>query len=287
MLKFDIVHQSSTNPLTIPEGTSSIRTCVTSPPYWGLRDYGSEEQLGQESDYRDYIKNLVAVFDNVRDVLENDGTVWVNIGDTYVGTGHKGDWKDPKNPKGRNGQSIALNNKVEGMKSKDMMGIPWRFAIAMQDAGWYLRSDVIWEKPNAMPSPVADRPVSSYEHVFLFAKNKKYYYNYEAVQEERLDGKGFRRQRDVWRINTVPFKGAHFAVFPEELVNRCILASSEKGDTVLDPFSGSGTTGIASLKSGRHYVGIEANIDYVKMSQERIQNTLNEIKSPPLQLFDN
>lgn len=287
MLKFDIVHQSSTNPLMIPEGTSNIRTCVTSPPYWGLRDYGSEEQLGQENDYRDYIKNLVAVFDNVRDVLENDGTVWVNIGDTYVGTGHKGDWKDPKNPKGRNGQSIALNNKVEGMKSKDMMGIPWRFAIAMQDAGWYLRSDVIWEKPNAMPSPVADRPVSSYEHVFLFAKNKKYYYNYEAVQEERLDGKGFRRQRDVWRINTVPFKGAHFAVFPEELVNRCILASSEKGDTVLDPFSGSGTTGIASLKSGRHYVGIEANIDYVKMSQERIQNTLNEIKSPPLQLFDN
>lgn len=287
MLKFDIVHQSSTNPLMIPEGTSNIRTCVTSPPYWGLRDYGSEEQLGQENDYRDYIKNLVAVFDNVRDVLENDGTLWVNIGDTYVGTGHKGDWKDPKNPKGRNGQSIALNNKVEGMKSKDMMGIPWRFAIAMQDAGWYLRSDVIWEKPNAMPSPVADRPVSSYEHVFLFAKNKKYYYNYEAVQEERLDGKGFRRQRDVWRINTVPFKGAHFAVFPEELVNRCILASSEKGDTVLDPFSGSGTTGIASLKSGRHYVGIEANIDYVKMSQERIQNTLNEIKSPPLQLFDN
>jgi len=271
-----IAHHNSKNPLIIPENTSEIRTCVTSPPYWGLRDYGSDEQLGQEPSHLDFISNLVGVFENVKDVLAKDGTLWVNIGDTYVGTGHKGNWVDPKNPKGRNGQSIALNNKVEGLKPKDMIGIPWKFAFAMQEAGWYLRSDIIWEKPNAMPSPVTDRPVSSYEHVFLFSKNRKYFYDWEAVQEDTRDGSGKkRRQRDVWRINTTPFKGAHFAVFPEELVRSCILAGSQEGDTVLDIFSGSGTTGIAALKNNRNYIGIEANEEYVKLSQERIDSSVH------------
>lgn len=263
-----ILEQSSMD--AIDTDVSNIRTCVTSPPYWGLRDYGHEGQLGQESTYQEYIDNLVQVFNNVRQVLAKDGTLWVNLGDTYVGTGHKGDLVDPKNPKGRNGQSKALNNKVEGLKPKDMIGIPWHFAFAMQQKGWYLRSDIIWEKPNAMPSPVTDRPVSSYEHIFLFSKNRKYFYDWEAVAEQTTDGKSKRRQRDVWHINTTPFKGAHFAVFPEELVLNCILAGSAEGDTVLDPFNGSGTTGLVSLKNGRNYVGVEKSSEYVQLSQERL-----------------
>lgn len=249
----------------------SIRTCVTSPPYWGLRDYDSEGQLGQETHPDFFIDSLVEVFSSVRDVLTKDGTLWINIGDTYVGTGHKGAWVDPKNPKGRNGQSFALNHKVEGLKSKDMIGIPWKLAFALQKDGWYLRSDIIWEKPNAMPSPVTDRPVSSYEHIFLLAKSKQYYFNYESIMEESA-GKGpKRRNRDVWKINTKPFKGAHFAVYPKELVEKCIHAGSETGDTVLDPFSGSGTTGIAALNLGRNYIGIEANKDYLDLSKRRIK----------------
>lgn len=252
----------------------SIQTCITSPPYWGLRDYLTENQLGQETHPQYFIENLVKVFDNVKDVLAKDGTLWVNIGDTYVGTGHKKDIVDPKYPHGRNGQSFALNNKVEGMKKKDMIGIPWMFAFAMRDAGWYLRSDIIWEKPNAMPSPVKDRPVSSYEHIFLFSKKNKYYYDYESVQEERLDGKGFKRQRDVWHVNTKPYKEAHFAVYPEKLITPCILAGSREGDTVLDPFSGSGTTGLAALRNDRNYIGIEQNSDYIDLSVNRINNEL-------------
>lgn len=251
--------------------SDSIRTCITSPPYWGLRDYGSEGQLGQEEHPDLFIKSLVEIFGAVRETLTRDGTLWVNLGDTYVGTGHKGNWTDPKNPKGRNGQSFALNHKVDGLKAKDMIGIPWKLAFALQADGWYLRSDIIWEKPNAMPSPVADRPVSSYEHIFLLAKSKKYFFDYEAIMEETVDGVTKRRSRDVWRINTKPFKGAHFAVYPTELVDKCIRAGSSEGDSVLDPFSGSGTTGIAALNLNRNYVGIEENIDYLDLSKKRIK----------------
>jgi DNA modification methylase len=253
---------------------NSVRTCITSPPYWGLRDYEAEEQIGQEETPDEYVKSLVEVFSSVRDALTKDGTLWINIGDTYVGTGHKGNSRDPKNPEGRNGQVRALNNKVAGLKPKDMIGIPWRLAFALQADGWYLRSDIIWNKPNQLPSPVKDRPVSSYEHVFLLSKSKSYYYNYEAVKEDRVDGKGKRSQRDVWSINTKPYKGAHFAVYPKELILPCVLAGSEIGDTVIDPFSGSGTTGIAALENDRNYIGFESNPKYAKLSADRFKKEI-------------
>lgn len=256
--------------------SEKVNMCVTSPPYWGLRNYGSEDQLGQESSPFEFVKNMVEVFSGVKDILADDGTLWLNIGDTYVGTGSKGSHVDPKNPNGRNGQSVALNNKVDGLKPKDMIGIPWRLAMALQDAGWYLRSDIIWSKPNQMPSPVTDRPVSSYEHIFLLSKSKKYFYDYESVMESRADGQGSRRQRDVWSINTTPFKGAHFAVFPQELVLPCVLAGSRKGDTVFDPFSGSGTTGIVALNNNRNYVGMEVNPEFRDLSIQRLND---EVKS--------
>jgi site-specific DNA-methyltransferase (cytosine-N4-specific) len=258
---------------TLPE--ESIQTCITSPPYWGLRTYGSVGEIGQEDTPEEYVDTMVEVFKKVKQVLKKDGTVWLNIGDTYVGTGHKGDWKDPKNPEGRNGQVIALNHKVAGLKPKDMIGIPWRVAFALQKDGWYLRSDIIWSKPNQMPSPVTDRPVSSYEHVFLLSKSRKYFYDYKAVEEPTTDGKSTRRQRDVWQINTKPYPEAHFAVYPTELVNPCVKAGSRVGDTVLDVFSGSGTTGVAALNLGRNYVGIESNPTYAELSITRLSKEVN------------
>jgi site-specific DNA-methyltransferase (cytosine-N4-specific) len=253
----------------LPE--ESIQTCITSPPYWGLRTYGSVGEIGQEDTPEEYVDTMVEVFKKVKQVLAKDGTVWLNIGDTYVGTGHKGDWKDPKNPEGRNGQVVALNHKVEGLKPKDMIGIPWRVAFALQKDGWYLRSDIIWLKPNQMPSPVKDRPVSSYEHVFLLSKSRKYFYDYKAVEEPTTDGKKMRRQRDVWQINTKPYPEAHFAVYPTELVIPCVKAGSKVGDTVLDVFSGSGTTGVAALNHKRNYVGIESNPSYAELSLKRLK----------------
>lgn len=254
----------------------SVQSCITSPPYWGLRDYGSENQIGQESTPEEYVESLVSLFREIRRVLRGDGTVWLNIGDTYVGTGDKGKSKDPKAPKNRNGQTIALNHKVAGLKSKDMIGIPWKVAFALQADGWFLRSDIIWSKSNVLPSPVKDRPVSSYEHLFLFSKSRKYYYDYKAVQEERVDGKGKRSQRDVWNIKLTPIKDAdsHVAVYPKELVLPCILAGSKEGDTILDPFSGSGTTGIVAIANDRNYIGCEANSDYVKLSEKRFTKEL-------------
>lgn len=256
--------------------TGSIQTCITSPPYWGLRTYGSVGEIGQENTPEEYVDSIVEVFKKVKQVLKPDGTVWLNLGDTYVGTGHKGNTKDPKNPEGRNGQVVALNNKVEGLKPKNMIGIPWRVAFALQKDGWYLRSDIIWVKPNQMPSPVKDRPVSSYEHIFLLSKSRKYFYDYKAVEEPTTDGKTTRRQRDVWHINTKPYPEAHFAVYPTELITPCIKAGTREGDTVLDIFSGSGTTGVAALNLKRNYVGIESNPSYADLSLKRLKKeTIN------------
>jgi DNA modification methylase len=246
----------------------SVQTVITSPPYWGLRDYGSEGQLGQEDTPYEFIENLVEIFRDVRRVLKDNGTVWLNLGDSYVGTGNKGDYKDPKYSNGRNGQSIALNNKVEGLKSKDLIGIPWRVALALQADDWYLRSDIIWHKPNVMPEPVKDRPTKAHEYVFLLSKSPKYFYDHEAVREDSLSGK--RNRRSVWSVNTKPFKGAHFAVYPTELVEPCVLAGSQPNDTVLDIFSGSGTTGVVSLQNGRNYIGIELNPEYALISEKRL-----------------
>ena len=232
----------------------SVNTCVTSPPYWGLRDYGNGDQLGQEETPEKFVDNLVNVFREVRRVLREDGTVWLNLGDSYCGTGHKGDTKDMfiSGGKARNGQSFALNNKVEGLKSKDLIGIPWRVAFALQADGWYLRQDIIWHKPNPMPESVQDRCTKSHEYIFLLSKSPKYYYDIEAIKEETLTQDNQNRDRDktklnntpgrtkmeglktnnyetrnkrsVWSISTKPYKEAHFATYPPELIKPCILA---------------------------------------------------------------
>lgn len=255
--------------------SESVRTCVTSPPYWGLRDYGSENQLGQESTPEEYVENLVDIFRGVKNALTDDGTLWLNLGDSYVGTGHKGNLTDPKNPKSRNGQKFALNNKVAGLKPKDMIGIPWRVAFALQADGWFLRSEIIWEKPNALPSAVKDRPVSSHEHIFLLSKSRNYFYDYNTVKEPTLDGKRMRSQRDVWHVNVKPYPDAHIAVYPKELIVPCIKAGSAAGDMVLDPFSGSGTTGVVALGYGRSYLGLESNSEYIDLSKKRINQEVS------------
>ena len=340
---------------TIPDGT--VDCCVTSPPYYGLRDYGTatwvggdpscphyrtskksdktatghknmmetghavgdaiyktvcpicgavrvDNQIGLEETPDEYIDRLVTVFREVKRVLRDDGTLWLNIGDSYCGTGDNGNYKDPKNPEGRNGQAVAKNKRIDGIKSKDMIGIPWMLAFALRADGWYLRQDIIWHKPNPMPESVKDRCVKSHEYIFLFSKKPRYFFDYKAIQEESkwngkdkrsgkgrisYDGKrteggvektkaqqsfvsiaGRRNKRDVWRIATRPYKEAHFATFPEQLIEPCILAGSRPNGIVLDPFFGSGTTGVVAEKFGRRYIGIELNEEYIELAKKRL-----------------
>lgn len=295
---------------TLPE--ESVNCCVTSPPYYALRDYGMEGQIGREETPKEYISHLTDVFTEVRRVLRSDGTLWLNISDTYAGKSNQGSSIDPKNPKGRNGQTVALNNKVEGCKPKDMIGIPWMLAFALRDSGWYLRNDIIWMKENPMPESAKDRCARCYEHIFLFSKSRKYHFDYKAISEpiapatrKRLKcavgennkfGKAIpgqpqsqpinrprehgsisddeinplRNKRDVWVINTVPFKGNHYAVYPPKLVETCLLAGCPEGGIVLDPFMGSGTTGMVAKQMNRHYVGIELNPEFTEMAYRRI-----------------
>ena len=293
---------------TLP--AESVHCCVTSPPYYGLRDYGADGQIGCEETPERYIERLAAVFREVWRVLRPDGTLWVNIADTYCGTGSKGNHYDPKNPKGRTGQQVSVNHKADGCKKKDLIGIPWLLAFALRSDGWYLRNAAIWVKGNTMPESVKDRLTRSYEFVFLFAKSERYYYNAAAIAEpvaaatpERLKrGRGqhkyadsipgqtaqtinrpraagaipdvympvFRNKRDVWNINTVPYGGAHFAAFPPKLAETCILAGCPPGGVVLDPFIGSGTAGLVAVQTGRRYIGIDINAEYCRLADERI-----------------
>jgi DNA modification methylase len=250
----------------------SVRTCITSPPYWGLRDYGNENQIGLEKTPEQYVAGMVEVFAGVHRVLADDATLWLNLGDSYVGTGSKGKYKDPKHAEGRNGQVVAVNNKVEGLRSKNLVGIPWRVAFALQEFGWYLRQDIIWAKPNPMPESVTDRCTKSHEYLFLLSKSPKYYYDDFAIKEPTVTPNGLRNKRDVWTIPTKPFKGAHFAVMPEALVEPCVLAGSQQGDLVLDPFAGSGTVGVVALRHERNFVGIEVNLEYAQLAHDRIFN---------------
>jgi len=320
---------------TLPD--KSVQMCVTSPPYYGLRDYGVDGQIGLEDTPEQFIQRLVDVFREVRRVLKDDGTLWVNIGDSYCGTGNKGDYKDPKNPNGRNGQKMAVNGKLGGAyKSKDLIGIPWMLAFALRADGWYLRQDIIWHKPNPMPESVKDRCTKAHEYIFLLSKSKKYYFDSKSISEpvaqstidrlqQNIDAKagsviqggeyskpmkacmpkfggskygdscdthfrtksgreynpipcgdgGYprRNKRDVWTVTTKPYKGAHFATFPEDLIEPCILAGSQKGDLVLDPFNGAATTGVVCHRLGRDYLGIELNPEYVQLSTERLSLT--------------
>lgn len=250
--------------------------CVTSPPYFGLRDYGVDGQIGLEQRAPEYVLALVDVFDMVRNVLSDDGVLFVNIGDTYAG------FKDGKlsphssnsnKQRGMPKEGAPHRSKklleLDGFKNKEMMGIPWRFAFAMQDAGWYLRQDIIWAKPNYTPECVRDRFVRSHEHVFLFTKRDRYYFDGDAVRVPAGNGETKLRP-DVWNVPVSKYKGAHFATFPAALIEPCILAGSRVGDVVLDPFVGSGTTAQVALQHGRKYLGCELNPEYKHLQDERI-----------------
>jgi DNA modification methylase len=347
--------------------TGSVQTCVTSPPYWALRDYGTatwiggnencehikdstktktfgnddfnknrpsrqetktagyfydsicelcgavkeDNQIGLEQTPNDYVEQLCQVFDEVWRVLSDDGTLWLNLGDSYKPSGNS------STKKGLNERTFGKTFKSDkqssdqghldrsgftsdGVKPKDLVGIPWRVAFALQARGWYLRSEIIWHKPNPMPESVTDRPTKSHEHIFLLSKSSKYFYDHEAIKEDAIwssderNGKGRitydgkrtgetgkgqeafvaitekRNKRDVWTIPTKPFSGAHFAVYPAALITPCVLAGSRIGDTVLDPFSGSGTTGIVAIQNARNYIGTELNPEYAALSEKRI-----------------
>ena len=329
--KSRIITGDALNVLTkIPD--NHIDCCITSPPYYGLRDYGVAGQIGLEETPSEYIEKLVAVFREVRRILKNDGTLWLNMGDSYAGSG-----------KGRNADGTAYqddsifgirNAQMGGIiqnstnieyKRKDLMGIPWRLAFALQADGWYLRQDIIWYKPNCMPESVKDRCTKSHEYIFLLGKSDKYYFDYEAIKEpavgfnnippagskgtSRLNSRrrkgnsktfrggayinnqvfnnsgdiirgshgntenttGLRNKRDVWSVSTQGCKDAHFATFPEKLVEPCILAGCRSGGTVLDPFIGSGTTAVVAAKNGRRYIGIELNPDYADIALKKIK----------------
>lgn len=299
----------------MPDGLA--QTCVTSPPYWGLRDYGEDGQIGLEDSPDAFVARLVDVFREVRRVLRDDGTLWLNLGDSYAaargGThqpaetlagGISGKTADgSRTNRGRgDGYQPSRNAGAFGLKHKDLIGIPWRVAFALQADGWYLRSDIIWHKPNPMPESVTDRPTKSHEYVFLLSKSARYYYDADAIREldsdkpsgnltRRIadwsdwqrpadhlgsaipwepDGSG-RNARSVWSITTRPYSGAHFATFPPELPERCIKAGSRVGDTVLDPFMGSGTTAWVARNLGRRAVGCELNAEYLAIAADRLR----------------
>ena len=259
---------------------NTARMCVTSPPYYGLRDYGGEDrQIGQEQTPEEYIDNLVQVFREVREVLTDDGTLWVNIGDSYYNyrpgkayvkqTVSKTDQDLPE-------YSPKRSNKLEGLKEKDLIGIPWMLAFALRADGWYLRQDIIWHKPNPMPESVRDRCTKSHEYMFLLSKSQNYYFDVNAIKEPT------RRKRSVWNIQNKPYRDAHFAVYPPELIEPCILAGSREDDIVLDPFIGSGTTAMVAKALGRYYIGCELHEDYGNLIQKRIgeYQPVNKLSQP-------
>lgn len=248
-----------------PDG--HFQCCVTSPPYWGLRDYGIDGQIGAEVRVDDYIADLVAVFREVRRTLRDDGTLWLNIGDSYTSGGRTWRDSDDKNP--ARGMSYRAPT-PDGLKPKDLIGVPWRVAMALQADGWYLRADIIWHKPNCQPESVKDRPTRSHEYVFLLSKSEHYHYDHEAIKEPTTQGDGIRNRRTVWAINTEAYRGAHFAVFPPELVRLCVLAGSTPASPVLDPFMGSGTTGSVCVELGRRFVGIELKPEYAELARQRL-----------------
>ena len=302
-MSYQLIHGDCLNILkTLSD--KSINCCVTSPPYYGLRDYGVDGQVGLEDTPDEYVKKLVEIFREVRRVLRDDGTLWMNLGDSYCGTGSKGEWVDPKNPNGRNGQSISKTQKIAGYKSKDLIGIPWMVAFALRADGWYLRSDIIWSKPNPMPESVQDRPTKAHEYIFLLSKSQSYYYDNEAIKEAAVDGDGrrdadpearkrfptavisgirdrtksytTRNKRSVWTVTTKPYAEAHFATYPPDLIQPCVLAGCPGGGVVLDPFNGSGTTGQVALQNERRYIGIELNPEYIELTERRLSKVAQQ-----------
>jgi len=296
---------------TIPD--QSINTCITSPPYWGLRDYGVDGQLGIEETPEEYVAKMVEVFREVKRVLRNDGTLWLNLGDSYYNYRPGKGQALVKQTVSKTKQDLPdtcprRGNKLVGLKEKDLVGIPWMVAFALRADGWYLRSDIIWHKPNPMPESVTDRPTKAHEYIFLLSKSPKYYYDYEAIKEpvtskqspqavsfkrkgskreQPIPGQAYgthrpnrkdtplrptRNKRSVWTVPTQPFPEAHFAVYPPALITPCILAGCPVGGTVLDPFAGSGTTLLVATQHHRKSIGIELNPEYVEIAKRRLNS---------------
>ena len=291
---------------SLPSATA--QTCVTSPPYFGLRDYGHERQIGLEDTPQVYVERLVAVFREVRRVLRDDGTLWLNIGDSYASFRDgkatpdtaRGESNGTLVPKGSAKNRSAATFAGTGIKHKDLIGIPWQVAFALRADGWYLRSDIIWHKPNPMPESVTDRPTRAHEHIFLLTKSPRYYYDAEAIKEparnwgtrdrsQMRDGttdpklkhhglagreweeNPMKNKRSVWTVPTKAYKGAHFATFPTDLIDPCVMAGSQESDFVLDPFAGSGTTGVEALRHNRNFIGCELNPEYARLARDRIR----------------
>jgi DNA modification methylase len=244
----------------------SVQCTVTSPPYWGVRDYGVTDQIGAEPDLNAYIKSLVDVFREVHRVLTPDGTFWLNIGNTYSSGGRK--WRDADDK--NKGRAMSYRPPTPGgLKKKDLIGVAWLLALECQRDGWYLRNDIIWYKPNCQPESVKDRFTVAHEYLFLFSKSERYYFNQNAIKQQTINGNGLKNRRTVWSINTEPCPEAHFAVFPKALVRPCIMAGSRPDDVVLDPFYGAGTTGIVAKELDRKCIGIELNREYIDIAQKR------------------
>ena len=321
-----VVHEGDCREVMRGMEPGSVHCCVTSPPYWGLRDYGHEGQLGLEETVEAYVATMVGVFREVRRLLRDDGTLWLNLGDSYAGS-WAGNLMRPGGGSQREGGPgfQPLDDRVpersgavpDGLKPKDLVGVPWRVAFALQADGWYLRQDIIWHKPNPMPESVRDRCTKAHEYVFLLSKSERYYYDADAIKEPSVDPAGSakryqtpftgaagnvvcpgdpegqryrpsgmrefagnRNKRSVWNVTLRPFGGAHFAVFPPALIEPCVLAGCPEDGTVLDPFAGSGTTGIVARHHGRRFVGAELNPEYAAMARDRIAR-----EAPPT-LFD-
>ena len=264
---------------TLKQFDEKARCCITSPPYYGLRDYGGEDcQIGLEESPEEYIQKLVKVFREVRNNLTEDGTLWVNIGDSYYNYRPGKGQSLVKQSVSTNKQDLPDNcprrgNKLKGYKEKDLIGIPWMLAFALRKDGWYLRQDIIWNKPNPMPESVRDRCTKSHEYLFLLSKNQNYYFDVDVIKEPT------RRKRSVWNVQTKPYKDAHFAVYPPELIEPCILASSQQNDIILDPFMGSGTTAAVAKSLGRYYIGCELHEDYGKLIENRISQQGGTLKA--------
>lgn len=280
-----------------------VQCCVTSPPYFGLRDYGHPGQIGLEKTPAEYVAALVEVFDGVRELLADDGVLWLNLGDSYNAAGREGHGTRQGYKQGSNRASATKADNcrpsVADLKPKDLVGIPWRVAFALQARGWYLRQDIIWHKPNPMPESVTDRCTKAHEYLFLLTKSERYFFDHVAIQEpetmkpqnrltprkanpdakvhgmpeyrqqEGGTGGGMRNRRSVWSVNTAPYGGAHFATFPPALIEPCILAGSRPGDVVLDPFMGSGTTAQVAQALGRQWIGCKLNTEYAPLQQAR------------------
>lgn len=289
----------------------SVNCCVTSPPYYGLRDYGNAGQIGLEETPELYVTKMVEVFTEVKRVLKKDGTLWLNLGDSYWGGGWKGSKTDVTGSKQATnagslcGKDLKKDGKHDFIKTKDLIGIPWMIAFALRSAGWYLRQDIIWHKPNPMPESVTDRCTKAHEYIFLFSKSQKYYYDAEAIKQglsdplrtnwqsgSRINGINQDRndndfsdrskdktyesanKRSVWTVSVKPFLGSHFATFPEDLIVDCIKAGCPEGGIVLDPFMGAGTTAFVSIKLFRNFLGIELNDKYIKIAEKRLAKNL-------------